>query len=174
MEERKKLGPVGVIGLTLLLLILAVAKLLVGALSDVIGGKGVSLLCASCATVGLWLLTRVNDVTSGLIAVVVFSMCLPQTTITIPLLTTSLFGYRAHDTAMSIFLSMLSIGAVVASPVCNLAYDLLGTYNPVFYAAALLALTSLVLYMVLYRLADRDKKRWYEEREQKSAVSESE
>ena len=150
-----------------MLLILAVAKLLVGALSDVIGGKGVSLLCSSCAAVGLWLLTRVDSVTSGLIAVVVFSMCLPQTTITIPLLTTSLFGYRAHDTAMSIFLSMLSIGAVVASPACNLAYDLLGSYNPVFLVACGLAVTSFVLYLVLYRLAGKDKKRWYEEEAQR-------
>ena len=145
-----------------MLLMLAAAKLLVGSLSDVIGGKGVSLLCTVCAIISLWLLTRVTDMTSGILAVVVFSMCLPQTTITVPLLTSSLFGYRAHDTAMSIFLSMISVGAMVASPICNLAYDLLGSYNPVFLAASGLALVSLLLHLTLFHLTGNDKKKWNE------------
>lgn len=156
-----------------MLLVLAAAKLLVGSLSDVVGGKGVTLLCTACAVVSLWLLTRVTDVTSGILAVVVFSMCLPQTTITIPLLTSSLFGYRAHDTAMSIFLSMISVGAMVASPICNLAYDLLGSYNPVFLVASGLALASMILHIVLFRLAGRDKKKWYEAKAQRKAQAEN-
>lgn len=145
-----------------MLLMLAAAKLLVGGLSDVIGGKGVTLMCSFCAVVSLWMLTQVTNMTNGILSVVVFSMCLPQTTITIPLLTSDLFGYRAHDTAMSIFLSMVSVGAMVASPICNLAYDLLGSYNPVFLAASALALLSMILQLILFRLTKRDKQNWKE------------
>jgi len=156
-----------------MLLMLAVAKLSVGGLSDLIGGKNVTLLCVGCSVVGLWLLANVHSFTGGLIAIVIYSMCLPQTTITVPLLTTSLFGYRAHDSAMSIFLSMVSVGAMVAAPICNMAYDVLGSYSPVFRVAAVLGVVAIVLYLILYRLAARDKKKWFAEWEEKKNIRSS-
>lgn len=151
-----------------MLLMLAVAKLSVGGLSDLIGGKNVNLLCVLCSVVGLWLLADVHSFTGGIIAVVIYSMCLPLTTITVPLLTTSLFGYRAHDSAMSIFLSMVSVGSMAAAPICNMAYDVLGSYSPVFRVAAALGAATIILYMVLYRLAARDKKKWFAAQEAKT------
>lgn len=151
-----------------MLLMLAVAKLSVGGLSDLIGGKNVTLLCVACSVVGLWLLADVQTFSGGLVAIVIYSMCLPQTTITVPLLTTSLFGYRAHDSAMSIFLSMVSVGAMVAAPICNMAYDILGSYSPVFRVAAALGAATIVLYLILYRMAARDKKKWLAEQAEKA------
>ena len=154
---------------SIMLLSMAVAKLLIGSLSDLIGGKNVTLLCMVTSVLGLWLLADISGMGSGALAVVIFSVGLPLTTITIPLLTTHLFGYRAHDTATGMFMSMVAVGGMVATPVCNIAYDARGSYRPVFKAAALLALATMVLFLALYRLAARDRKKWHEEREKQKA-----
>lgn len=150
---------------SIMLLSMAVAKLLIGGLSDKIGGKNVTLLCMVTSVVGLWLLSSVSSMANGTLAVAIFSTGLPLTTLTIPLLNMQLFGYRAHDTATGLFMSIVAVGGMVATPVCNIAYDLLGSYRPVFRAAAVLALATMVLFFVLYRMADRDRKQWYQERE---------
>jgi len=148
-----------------MLLLLAVAKLGTGVLSDWIGGKNVTTLCMVCTIVGLWLLAGVENMAGGIVSVVIYTIGLPLTTITVPMLVTSLFGYRAHDTSVGMFLSMVSVGGLVASPLCNMAYDAMGTYRPVIRAAAVLALATTVLFLVLYRMADQDKKKWLQENE---------
>lgn len=151
---------------SVMLLSLAVSKLLTGSLSDLIGGKNVTLVCLTCGIAGLWLLSSVSGMANGAAAVAIFSMGLPLTSLTIPMLNTQLFGYRAHDTATGLFMSIVAVGGMVATPVCNIAYDLLGSYRPVFRAAAILALATMGLFFVLYRMADRDRKKWYAEREE--------
>ena len=151
---------------SIMLLSMAVAKLLIGGLSDKIGGKNVTLLCMVTSVLGLWLLSSVSNMVNGALAVAIFSAGLPLTTLTIPLLNMQLFGYRAHDTATGLFMSIVAVGGMVATPVCNIAYDLLGSYRPVFRAAAILALATMGLFFVLYRMADRDRKRWYAQREE--------
>lgn len=143
-----------------MLLLLAVAKLLTGSLSDWIGSKNVTLLCLISTVIGLWLLAGVENMAGGILAVVIYTIGLPLTTITVPLLVTTLFGYRAHDTSVGMFLSMVSVGGMVASPLCNMAYDALGSYRPVMYAAAILALATTILFLLLYRLAEQDKQKW--------------
>lgn len=155
---------------SVMLLGLSAAKLLSGWLSDVIGARWITVLCMAFGAVGLWLLADVSSMSMALVVICIYTMSLPLTTITIPLLTTELFGYRAHDTAVGLFLSMVSVGGMIASPVINLVYDAIGSYKPALRVAAVLAVAVIVLYEMLYVLAKRDKRVWQAEREAEKAL----
>jgi len=140
-----------------MLLVLAAGKLFWGGMCDRIGARRVSILCVMLVAVGQWLLTISNGHASAWTGIVLYSLGLPLTSVTIPLLTMSLVGYRSYDMAVGVFLSMVSVGAMVAQPVTNFVYDKIGTYSPVFRAAAIFNLVVIVLYLLLYKLADRDR-----------------
>lgn len=156
---------------SVMLLGLSVAKLLSGALSDRIGPRWVTVLCMAFGAVGLWLMAQVQTMTGALIAICIYTMSLPLTTITVPLLTTELFGYRAHDTAVGLFLAMVHVGGMIASPLINLIYDAIGSYSPAMRAGAVLAVAVIVLYEVLYALAQRDKRAWKAARAAKTGAA---
>lgn len=143
---------------SVMLLGLSVAKILSGWLSDIIGPKWVTNLCVIFGAVGMWLMADVKSMPAALVIISIYTVSLPLTTITVPLLTTELFGYRAHDTAVGLLLSMVSVGGMIASPVINLMYDAMGSYRLGLQLAAILCVVVLVLYEVLYFLAKRDKR----------------
>ena len=155
---------------SVMLLGLSVAKILSGLLCDIIGPKWVTVLCMVFGIVGMWLMADVTQMTAALIIISIYTMSLPLTTITVPLLTTELFGYRAHDTAVGLLLSMVSVGGMIASPVINLMYDAMGSYQPGLKVAAVLGVVILALYEVLYFLAKRDKRVTQAEREAEKAL----
>lgn len=155
---------------SVMLLGLSVAKILSGLLCDIIGPKWVTALCMVFGIVGMWLMADVTQMTAALIIISIYTMSLPLTTITVPLLTTELFGYRAHDTAVGLLLSMVSVGGMIASPVINLMYDAMGSYQPGLKVAAVLGVVILALYEVLYFLAKRDKRVTQAEREAEKAL----
>lgn len=143
---------------SVLLLCLSGAKLAGGWLSDRIGAKRVTLLCAGCAAAGQFLLADVSNLPLCYIGIVLFSMGLLATTITVPLLTMPLFGYRAFGSITGVFLAMISLGSMVAGPIVNLLYDRLGSYAPVFRVAALIDIALIGLYLLLFYLCEKEKK----------------
>jgi len=155
---------------SVMLLGLSVAKLLSGWLSDVIGPKWVTVLCMAFGVVGLWLLADVHGMTQALVVISIYTVSLPLTTITVPLLATELFGYRAHDTAVGLFLSMISVGGMLASPIVNMAYDVLGSYDPVLRVAAVLGVVVIALYVLLFVWAKRDRRIWQAQWEAEKAL----
>ena len=145
---------------SLLLIFLAVYKFLFGALCDVIGPKWVCVICMIAAGIGLWLLAGVTDFTGGLIAIIVYTMGLPVVTVTIPLLTYPLFGYRSHSASLGIFMAMPMLGSLIANPVANAVYDRVGSYSPVFYFASILSIVVIGLYTLLYVLASKARAKY--------------
>ena len=143
---------------SVLLLCLSGAKLAGGWLSDRIGAKRVTVLCAACAAVGQFLLADVSNPVLCYTGIVLFAMGLLATTITVPLLTMPLFGYRAFGSITGIFLAMISLGSMVAGPIVNLFYDWLGSYAPVFRAAAVIDVVLIGLYLLLFYLCEKEKK----------------
>lgn len=142
---------------SILLIFLAVYKFLFGALCDVIGPKWVCAICTLAGGIGLWLLAGANDFTSGLIAIMFYSMGLPIVTVIIPLLTYPLFGYRSHNASLGIFLAMPMMGSLIANPVSNSVYDRIGSYSPVFQFAAVLSIAVIGLYALLYLLCAKSR-----------------
>ena len=145
---------------SILLLFLSGTKLAGGWLSDRIGAKRVTLLCAACAAAGQFLLADVSNLPLCYVGLILFSMGLLATTITVPLLTMPLFGYRAFGSITGIFLAMISLGSMVAGPIVNLFYDWLGSYSPVFRVAALIDIVLIGLYLLLFYLCEKEKKQF--------------
>ena len=60
---------------------------------------------------------------------------------------------------------------MIASPLINLIYDAIGSYSPAMRAGAVLAVAVIVLYEVLYALAQRDKRAWKAARAAKTGAA---
>ncbi len=144
---------------SILLLCLTGSKILAGFLCDAIGARKVALLCMVFDMAGLILLATAGGLTAAIIAIIVFSLALPIVTVVIPLLAASLFGYQAQAQYTGIFLSMVSAASIVASPISNAIYDKIGTYSPVFFTAAGITVLLIGMYLLMYRLADKQREK---------------
>ena len=143
---------------SVLMLCLSGAKLVGGWLSDRIGAKPMTLLCGVCAAAGQYLLADVSSAFLCYVGIVLFSVGLLAVSITVPLLSMPLFGYRAFGSITGVFLAMVSLGSMVAGPIVNLFYDRLGSYAPVFRVAALIDLALIGLYLLLFYLCEKEKR----------------
>ncbi len=143
---------------SILLLCLTGAKILAGYLCDKIGARKVVLLCMVCDIVALILLVVVKSYALAVVTMVIFSLALPVMSVIIPMLAASLFGYQAQAAYNGIFISMLSAASMISNPITNAVYDRVGTYSYTFLAAAVLTVALMGGYLVMYRLADKDRK----------------
>ena len=148
---------------SVLMMCLAFAKLGCGELCDLIGAKTVAIICMVCLVAGQALMGMAQTQTVGYVSMVLLSVGLVMWTIMVPLLTRPLFGYAPSDTLIGIFFSMVSLSGMLAEPVVNYLYDAIGSYSPVYYAAAVLDAVLIALYLLLFKLCDRDKKKYLQE-----------
>ena len=142
-----------------LMLVLAGTKLGLGALSDRIGGKRISVICISFAAVSLGLMAFTHNPYLMWVAALLLPFGLPLTMLTVALLIPDLFGYRAQTMAIGFFMSTASVASMVASPVCNAIFDKLGTYRPAFMIAAAVAVGLVGLYSAIYLMVARSRKK---------------
>jgi len=143
---------------SIMLLSLAAAKFICGALSDFLGAKFINLLCMVCGGIGLVLLTMVNGISLAIAGSVIFSLGVVMTTITIPLLSSALFGYKPQGAIIGILMALVPASSVITCPIVNALYDRIGSYNPIFLATAALAGIVVVLMIILFIMAGRDRK----------------
>jgi len=142
-----------------LLLLLSATKFLIGAMTDRFGAKAATLFCVFCGAIGLFLLSMVSSYSSLVIAVIFYTIGLPMTTIIVPLLGYSLFGYRAQMQYTGILLGITSASSMTAGPVANLCYEAFGSYKPCFFAASLVSIVLFFLYFLLFGIAKKDLKK---------------
>lgn len=147
---------------SVLLLALSFAKLFGGWLSDKIGIKKVALLIMAIAALGQWLLATPQNSATGYVGVILLAIGLIVTTIIPPLLTMPLFGYRSFGSIIGIFMAMISLGSMLSTPLANLAYDYLGSYTPAFRIASIMDVVVIALFLLLYFLCERDKRKQIE------------
>jgi len=138
---------------------LAASKLIFGALSDKVGAKVMTIVSLISLVVSMLLLANISNATSAYVAALVYAMALPLCGIVPPLLVPSLFGYRSGAKAMGVMFAMLSTASMIASPLTNSLRDMLGSYRPVFRGTAVVAVGVTVLYILLYTLAARERKK---------------
>ena len=145
---------------SIMLLALAATKFLCGILSDSLGAKTVNVLCMVCNVVALILLAFSYNEWIALAAVLVFSFGLVMTTITVPLLSSALFGYHPQSNVIGIFMALIPAASVVTLPVVNSIYDRIGSYSPIFIVFSGIGLATLAIMFVLVAVADRERKRY--------------
>lgn len=140
-----------------MLLMLTASKFLAGLLSDKLGPRRINLLCTAFAVAGLALLASTKSFPTAVVAVVLYTAALPLVSITAPLVAASLFGTRAHGQYAGILIAMCTVGNLLADYITNLLHGFFGSYRPSFWIAAGISLLSILLFLLLYHLADRDR-----------------
>jgi len=144
------------------MLTLAAAKLLVGYLYDRIGAKPVTVICMLFAVAGQGMLGLFTDPTLSMVGILLFSVGLCMSSMMVPLIAAPLFGYRACLSVNGIFLGISSLASIFASPISSMSYDSCGLYTPVYKVAAVVNIGVLVLYMAMFSMAKKEKKRFYQ------------
>lgn len=142
-----------------MMLVLAGIKFGCGFFSDKIGAKWVTLVCLACTGVGAALFVFAGTPAIAWIAVIIYSASLPLTSVMVPLLSSALFGYRSQASCLSVFMGMISLAAIISGPTANLIFDKIGAYDLFFWICAVGSAALLLLYPVMYKLADKDKAR---------------
>lgn len=153
---------------SILMLALAAVKVACGFLSDAIGAKKVVLICLLATTADLVLLSFVNAPAAALPVVVLCAISLPLTSMIVPLLSKALFGYQDQAFCLGIFMGMISVANMVSGVIVNSVFDLTGSYIPAFQFGALGSVAIIGLYLLIYRLTARDRKKILAAQEQHS------
>ena len=143
------------------MLVLAGAKLVIGFLYDRFGAKPVMIGCMLCGIAGQGMLGLTTDPVLGLVGILLFAVGLCMSSIMIPLIAASLFGYKACLSVNGIFLGLSSFASLFSSPLASLCYDNLGNYMPAHRIGAMVNIGMLVLYLVMYAMSKGEKKRFY-------------
>jgi MFS family permease len=131
-----------------------------GALCDAIGPKRVMLIAHGGCALGLVLVMVLPQTDMAMIgALLIYALSLPLTTMMFPLISMDLFGYQAQSQYIGVIMSMGSACGIISGPLANLVRDTLGTYRPVFWGCAILAVCMLGLYGILYAMVAKDRKK---------------
>ncbi len=141
------------------MLTLAAFKLAAGWLYDLFGAKPIMVGCMSCAVIGQGMLCLSDDPVICLIAVMIFAVGLCMTSIVIPLMTGPLFGHRSYMNVNGIFLGMSSLATLFSGPISSMCYDTYGTYIPVYRVTSLVNLGVMLVYLLLFAAAKKERLR---------------
>lgn len=135
-----------------MLLFLTAVKILTGYLNDHIGGRKVFLICLITGAVSLGILAWTENYYIILLAVFIYTCCLPLTTLAVPFLATDLFGYQAQAQYTGIVLSLIQIMSFVGEVMTNSFYDHFGSYQFSFIVGAATAVATMLILWILNRL----------------------
>ncbi len=142
-----------------MLLILTGVKLLFGLLCDKVGAKKMYLACVGFTLLSLVLMVLPLNLPLAYGIAVVLCLACPISTIMVPLLAITLFGYKAQVQYTGVFMALASGACLFSGPVANFAFDAFGSYKPAFLAVAALCVVVFLLYLLLFRLAKTDEKK---------------
>lgn len=144
---------------SLMMLLLAAAKVAIGALSDRAGAARSMLLCMLCSVLGIALLAVTKAAWQAVLMTALMGVCLCSQTFLQPLLASELFGARGAVAGSGILLAMVSAGGLIAPPVVNFSCDRLGSYTPVLLVLAAACAVSMALFFIAARLSKGDRAR---------------
>lgn len=139
------------------MLVLSAVKVLLGILYDKFGAKPVMVLCMLGAAAGEGILAYTNDFGLCLIAMVLFSAGLCMTSMMIPLISTELFGYEACLNVNGVFVGLVGLSHLFASPISSMCYDATGVYTPVYRVTSVVLLGVLAVYLWLFSMAKKEQ-----------------
>jgi len=155
-----------------LMLGLCAGKILSGVVSDKLGAKWSMLLCAGYYLVGSALLALFPGVPIAYVVAWIYAMGIATVTINISFLMPDLFGYRSSGMLIGLCLAVIPLANTLGSTTSNVLYDLTGSYQLSLWLSFSLHGISLVLLMITFLWAKRDKRRWEElEGEESEQVS---
>ena len=144
---------------SILMLSLAFIKLLFGGLSDRIGSRAVTVICMVFACLGHVFMSNISTPAFGLAGVLCLAAGSNMTALMVPLLVPPLLGYRASSVLTGVFLGVASLSSAFSQPLSNLLFDQIGSYSPVFRVIAIVDLALIGMYLLLYAMTGRIRKK---------------
>ncbi|MBQ9975640.1 MAG: MFS transporter [Clostridia bacterium] len=109
-------------------------KFLSGFLFDKLGLRKTISICCVSAVIGMFLLAFMTNSPIGKvsgIAYAIFSaLALPLETVMLPLYAGDLFGQKAYNKMMGLFISINTAGYAVGGPFINFGFEKFGSYTP--------------------------------------------
>lgn len=142
-------------------------KLVFGYLSDRFGAKSVTMIALFALTVSMLMMSVATGRNTMYAATLVYSISLSLTIMAPTLLTPSLFGYRAGAKAMGVIMATAPAANMVAPLFSGALYEnIYGSYKPIFRLTALASVAVIGLYIIMYIMANRDKKKFLQTQDQ--------
>lgn len=144
-------------------LALTVFKFGVGVVYDKFGLRKTSNLCAITAIIVMFALANVTNSPSGKVLAMIYgifsSLALPLETIMLPIYANDLFGEKAYNKILGIFVSVNTAGYALGAIVFNFCYDKIGSYIPAIYiGCGLMTLATITMQFVISS-AHKERKR---------------
>lgn len=143
---------------SIMYLLMALMKILDGFFSDLVGAKIVMVVSTICCGLSCFLYSDVTTFTAALFPTLLFAIGLPLTSILQPLSVASVLGMRSYDQTIGLAMAMSAVASLSMGPVMNALYEKLGSYRIPMKCILVLSIISVLLYILVCRLADKDKK----------------
>lgn len=143
-------------------ILLMITKFTTGFTYDRFGMRfsmNVSLVCSFMSLLGLILITN-TPVGRGIafVRTIFGAFALPLETVMIPLYVSELFGNKAFDKILGIFVSVNYAGFAIGSPLGNVCYDIFGDYKIAFFVFAIVMIFVTIAMQYTLTAANKDKK----------------
>ncbi len=140
---------------SVMLLVLSGAKFLCGVISDRLGARWANSICVVACGIGAAMFLWVTGVAQAYAAAIVYALGLPITTITISVLVPNLFGYNSSSAILGPCYAVAAVAYLIGTFCSNWIYDLTGSYKMVLWLIIACAAVSMVLYLLVYKMADK-------------------
>lgn len=138
------------------------SKFLSGFLYDKLGLRAASTICLSSCILALISLVLITPSVEGRAFAMAYgilaAIALPLETVMLPLYALDLFGDKAFNRTMGIFISVNTAGYAVGTPLINLCYDKFGSYSYAFVVCAVLMLAVIIAMQFCISSAHKLKK----------------
>ena len=118
-------------------------------------------MCIGAAVICTALFAFTTTWTMGLISLMIYSVATPIATLMVPLLSFSLFGYKAQKEYAGIYgiIAMsMSVGSFITTPVWGVVYDTAGSYRPGFLVMPVLISVACALQLAAIHLQEKAKR----------------
>ena len=148
---------------SVMLIALAAAKIIVGFFCDRFSAHKVVFFLMASNIAAAVILATVQTPAMAILAVVIYSFGLSFSTMMPSLLASDLFGTNSYARSVGILVSAISLGGMTLTPLCNFLYDKIGSYTPIMYGIAGIAVLISILFAIVSILSERDKKKYLEE-----------
>ena len=152
---------------SIMYLLMALMKILDGFFSDLVGAKIVMIVSTICCGLSCFLYADVTTFPAAILPTILFAVGLPLTSILQPLSVAAVLGMRSYDNTIGLAMAMSAIASLSMGPVMNALYGKLGSYRIPMKCILLVSVLSVLLYVLVCRMAEKDQKAFDKEEKEK-------
>jgi len=138
--------------------IMALSKILVGAVYDRIGIKAAIFICLVSFVICAVLLLIVNSEIIAWIFAALFGISLSALSVLLPLFTSAISGDEYLSDIIGIASALVGAGIALGTPVINFTYDLTGSNNMILITFTILGIINMFLTLLALRKTETTSK----------------